>query len=100
MGQPKTQENTKMTKQTKEKPAAEIRLGRIKATVWRNQTEQGERFNTTYTKLYRVGEGERDGPKDNGWRETQSFGREENLLLGKLADQVHSWIHEQASQPQ
>ena len=85
-----------MTTSTKTKPAFEVRLGRIKATVWKNDTERGDRFNTTFKRVYRLQEDDRKGSEDNGWRETESFGREDLLLLGKLADQVHTWIHEQS----
>ena len=85
-----------MKKQTKTKPANEIRIGRIKATIWKNDTENGDRFNTAFAKVYRVPEAQRDGPNDNGWRETRSIGRDDLLVLAKLADQVHSWIHQQS----
>ena len=71
----------------KQKPVHEVRLGYIKAAVWKNDTETGARFNTTFSRLYKDGE---------EWRSTDSFGRDDLLLLGKVADQVHSWICEQA----
>ena len=52
--------------ETKNTPVHEIRLGRIKGTVWRNKTELGYRFNTTFARLYRV---------EDAWRESNSFGR-------------------------
>lgn len=84
-----------MTEQTKNRPVHEIRFGRIKATIWRNETENGERFNATLTRLYRVDEDQREGPKDKGWRETTSFGREDLLLVAKVADLAHTWMHSQ-----
>ena len=35
---------------TAQKPAHEIRLGRIKATIWANDTENGKRYNVTLTR--------------------------------------------------
>lgn len=67
----------------KTKPAHEVRLGHIKAAVWRNETETGVRYNATFSRLYRNGE---------QWKSTDSFGRDNLLLLGKVADQTHSWI--------
>jgi hypothetical protein len=67
----------------KTKPAHEVRLGHIKAAVWRNETETGVRYNATFSRLYRDGE---------QWKSTESFGRDDLLLLGKVADQAHSWI--------
>ena len=69
-----------------DKPAHEVRLGAIKATIWKNDTGNGVRFNTTFTRLYR------DGSK---WNNTNSFGRDDLLIVGKVADQAHSWICEQ-----
>lgn len=71
---------------SKDKPAHEVRLGSIKATIWKNDTEKGVRFNTTVSRLYRDGE---------DWKSTESFGRDDLLLLAKVADKAHSWIHEQ-----
>ena len=84
-----------MTTQTKNRPVHEIRLGRIKATIWRNETEVGERFNVSLSRLYRVAEAERTGAKDKGWRESTSFGRDDMLLVGKVSDLAHTWMHSQ-----
>lgn len=70
------------------KPIHEVRLGSIKAAVWKNETETGARYNVTFGRLYR---------EDGRWRTTDSFGRDDLLLLGKVADQAHSWI---LAQPQ
>ena len=81
-----------MPKQTsnqpsKQKPAHEIRLGRIKATIWENETENGTRHNVTVSRIYKDGE---------EWKQTGSFGRDDLPLVAKVADLVHSWIYEQA----
>ena len=71
----------------KDKPAHEVRLGAIKAAIWKNDTQNGVRYNTTFTRLYR---------DEEEWKNTDSFGRDDLLVLGKVADQAHSWIHAQA----
>lgn len=71
----------------KQKPTHEVRLGHIKAAVWRNETEAGVRYNATFSRIYKDGD---------DWKSTDSFGRDDLLLLGKVADQVHSWIYEQS----
>ena len=73
---------------TKQRPAHEVRLGRIKATIWENDTEQGMRYNVTVNRLYKDGD---------EWKQTASFGREDLQLVAKVADLAHSWIYEQAS---
>lgn len=70
------------------KPIDEIRLGAIKAAVWRNDADgrnHGPRFNVTFQRLYRDGE---------QWKSTDGFGRDDLLTLAKVADRVHSRIHE------
>ena len=69
-----------------QKPVHEVRLGAVKAAVWKNQTDNGVRFNATFSKLYKDG---------NQWKNTESYGRDDLLLLAKVADQTHSWICEQ-----
>ena len=71
----------------KDKPAHEVRLGAIKAAIWKNDTDKGVRYNTTFTRLYR---------DEEEWKHTDSFGRDDLLVLAKVADQAHSWIHAQA----
>jgi hypothetical protein len=77
------------TMKTKNKPSHEVRLGSIKAALWRNDTENGVRYNVTFSRLYKDGE---------QWASTESFGRDDLLLLGKVADQAHSWICAQAQE--
>ena len=75
-----------MSKSESNKPAHEVRLGRIKATIWANETENGTRYNVSIVRIYKDGE---------DWKEATSFGREELLLVAKVADMAHTWIYEQ-----
>ena len=68
---------------TPNKPANELRIGNIKAAVWRNETEGSVRFNVTFSRSYRDAE---------HWRTSDSFGRDDLLVVAKLADQAHTWI--------
>ena len=67
----------------KVRPVHEVRLGRIRAAVWENDTKNGTRHNVTLSRLYRDGD---------DWKDSTSFGRDDLLLLAKVADQAHSWI--------
>ena len=71
----------------KTRPIHEVRLGSIKAAVWRNDTETGVRYNVTLSRLYKEGD---------QWKSTDSFGRDDLLLLAKVADNAHSWICHQS----
>ena len=75
------------------KPISEVRIGRVKAAIWTNGTEGRTRHNVTFSRLYKDGE---------EWKSTQSFGRNDLLLLAKVADQAHSRIFEfqQEKEPQ
>lgn len=66
------------------RPVHSVRLRNIRAAIWSNDSDQGTRFNATFSRLYKDGE-------DN-WRSSDSFGREDLLLLSKVADLVHTWI--------
>ena len=66
-----------------QKPVDEIRIGRVKATIWRNGTDEQPRHNVTFSRLYKDGD---------QWKSTQSFGRNDLLVLAKVADLAHSRI--------
>ncbi len=40
----------------KQRPAHEIRLGRIKATIWANQNDNGTWYNVTLSRSYKDGD--------------------------------------------
>ena len=73
----------------KDKPVHEVRLGRIKATIWQNQTETGVRHNVQLRRLYK------DGKE---WKTSDSFGRDDLPLVGKVADLAHTWIFQRAQE--
>lgn len=83
-------------KQMNNKPIHEVRLGLIKAAVWKNESDTSVRYNVTFSRLYKDGD---------QWKSTESFGRDDLLLLAKVVDQTHSWIlamnheHNGGSQP-
>ena len=70
-------------------PIHEIRLGLIKASIWRNETRSGERHNVTLCRLFKNGD---------AWQQSQHFGRDDLLLAAKALDQAHSWILSQAAE--
>ena len=71
----------------KVRPVHEIRLGRIKAAIWENETQNGTMHNVTISRLFK------DGKQ---WKDSTSFGRDDLPLVAKVADRVHSWIFEQS----
>ncbi len=65
------------------KPAQEIRMGRLKACIWPNVTDGVTRYSVTLSRLYKEG---------SDWKTSDSFGRDDLLLLGKVMDIAHTWI--------
>lgn len=70
------------------RPIHEIRLGRVKAAIWQNETENGTWLSVAITRLYR---------KDDKWETTTSFSRDDLPLVAKVADLAHTWIYQQGS---
>ncbi len=72
----------------KTQPVQVVRLRNIRAAIWANDTEFGMRHNVTVSRLYKDDDGQ--------WRSSDSFGREDLLLLAKVLDLAHTWISEQS----
>jgi len=66
------------------RPTHEIKLGKIRAAIWANESEKHNLwFNVTVTRLY----------KDNGdWKDTSSFGRDDLPIVNKAIDMAYGWI--------
>lgn len=72
------------------KPIDEVRIGRVKAAIWQNtvETDDGSfiRYGVTLEKLYLN--------RDGQWRGTGSFGKDDLLLLAKVAEQAFERIND------
>jgi hypothetical protein len=72
------------------KPIDEVRLGRVKAAIWQNTVDTPDggfvRYGVTFEKLYLN--------KDGQWRGTGSFGKDDLLLLSKVASTAFDRITE------
>ena len=79
----------KQKEKPKVKPVHEIRLGRIKAAIWQNETQNGTMFNVTISRLWK------DGTQ---WKDSTSFGRDDLPLVVKVADVVDTWIFQQSQE--
>ena len=74
-----------MAKSQKNQPVHEERLGRMKAVVWENPTKNGKMYNVQFCRVYR--------DDDDQWQESTSFGRDDCLVLARLAEIVSVWIY-------
>ena len=68
------------------KPLHEIRLGNIKASIWENKNAKGTWYNVSFSRIYKDGD---------EWKRTESFGRDDLLVVAKVADLAHTWIFKQ-----
>ena len=71
---------------TTQKPTTQVRIGRLIAAIWPNDTNGATWYSVTFERLYRNADGQ--------WRSSTSFRPNDLLLLAKLADRVHSRIHD------
>src|SRR5437773_10435309 len=67
----------------RKKPVHDLRLGLIKAAIWENMVADTVRYNVTFSRIYK------DGAE---WKASDTFGRDDLLVLAKVADQAHTWI--------
>jgi hypothetical protein len=70
----------------KVQPVEQVRIGSVKAAIWKNEGENGAYFNVTFQRLYRT--------EDGQWQSTASFGRDDLLVLAKLANVTHTRLLE------
>ena len=77
------------------KPVHEIRIGRIKTSVWKTEGEYGPKLQAKAPVLsYRVPVEKRKGKSDDGWRESAYFSREETLVAQKVLERAFDYIAE------
>lgn len=81
--QPKNASATKL-------PVKTLRLGRIKAAIWENESDNKKFYNVTFARTY-VDEA-------RNFHDTDSFGRDDLPLVEKLADWAHSFIFERLAE--
>lgn len=79
--------NTNEQAAQKSKPVHEIKLARIRASIWANRGERQEVwYSVSITRLYRDGD---------TWKDTTSFGRDDLPLVVKAAEMAYAWIWSQ-----
>ena len=66
------------------KPVHEIRLGSVRAAIWAYITQNGVRHSVTISRSYRVG---------NDWKKTNSYGKEDLLVLEKITELAQKWLY-------
>ncbi len=65
-----------------DKPVAEFRDGRLKAVVWKNESENGAFYSTDIVRSYK--------DKDDNWQDAKGgFTGSENLRVSRLLEKAH-----------
>ncbi len=77
------------TETTRNPPVKTFRLGRIKAAVWAQEVDDRKFYNVTFSRTY--------VDEQKQFHDSDSFGRDDLPLVGKLADQAHTFIFERLS---
>ena len=92
MGQQTATESDTYMSKAKDKPVHQIRRGSVKAAIWANETDNGIKYNVTFSRLYK--------DKESGsWRSSESFGGGVDcLLLAKTAEAAFNWVAERADE--
>lgn len=72
-----------MTQKISSKPSHEIRLGNVRATIWKNESEGVVRYNVTFIRSYNDG---------GTWKNSDSYGRDDLPRVIKCSDLAYEWI--------
>jgi hypothetical protein len=73
---------------TGNKPVSAIRLGRIRASIWRNNSPtHGVWYSFTLSRSYKDQQG--------NWKNATSFGVDDLLTLGEVCRQARCWVEEE-----
>lgn len=74
---------------TRQPPVHEIRVGRVRASIWANRGERNDAwFSVSIARQYR---------DDDGWKDTASFGRGDLPVVAKITEMAYAWIWNQSS---
>ena len=72
--------------ETKNPPAAKVRVGLITASIWENTNDKGTFHNVTFERRYKDAQG--------NWQSSHSYNAGDLLDLAKAADLAHTKIIE------
>ncbi|MEK6703198.1 MAG: hypothetical protein AABZ53_13110 [Planctomycetota bacterium] len=70
----------------KPKPIHTLRLGPIQAAIWSNPGQHGPFYNVTIDRRFKDAQDQ--------WQSSGSFGRDDLLIVAKVADAAHTYICE------
>ena len=71
------------------KPIKEIRLGAIKAAIWKSNKEGRVNHSVKITRIYK---------QDDNWKDSNYFSKTDLALVTKVADLAHTYIYQENNQ--
>ena len=81
----------------KDRPVKVFRIRNVRANIWANRLESGAIvYNVTFDRIWKENDeidGQGEVTKKGEWKQSASFGKDDLLLLGKIADLAHSWCY-------
>jgi hypothetical protein len=83
MPKPKRKEKTMNQKKEPVKPVHEVRLGKIRASVWGNRTNGVTWYSITLSRLYK--------DKEGNFQQAESFGPEDLPAVYTIAEELLRW---------
>ena len=86
----KTTSTAPQNRPAKNAPVKTLRLGRIKAAIWENESDNRKFYNVTFSRSYQ--------DEQKQWHDADSYGRDDLPLVAKLADQAHSFIFDRLAE--
>ena len=85
-----TRKNETPVSKSNNQPVHQIRHGAVSASIWCQETDKGQMFNVTFQRAYKDGD---------AWKNTNSFGRNNLLVVSLIAARAFEWIGSQPRQP-
>ena len=68
-------------------PAHKVRYGNLSVTIWRNQSDKGPWYSVNPARSYKDG--------DETYKNSDSLGTDDCLIMAELLRQAFSWISKQ-----
>jgi hypothetical protein len=68
-------------------PAHKIRISNLSVTIWRNTSDKGTWYTVNPSRSYKNG--------DDTWKESDSLGFDDLLVMAELHRQAFNWIAKQ-----
>ncbi|RUL84588.1 hypothetical protein [Tautonia sociabilis] len=81
----------------KDRPVRVVRIRNIRGNIWGNRLDDGRIvYNVTIDRIWKEDDQTDEAGaviKAGQWQQSQSFGKDDLLVVAKVADLCHTWIY-------